>query len=309
MFDAKSLLNMVLGAGQQGGAAGGVGGMIGNVLSGLQNQAGQAGQGAAGGLSGMMGQVLGGLQGRAQDAAQGAQNMAGGMAGDMNAAIAQAKEAVQTGNYAGLAEQAKQMLQNNAGGILAGGLAGLALGTKGGRSILGTAAKLGGLALVGGLAYKAYQNYYNSQPVAQPGDPVLAAPKGSGYAEGDADDNERALIMVRSMVAAAYADGVIDAAEKARIMGNLTQAGLNDEAAAFLEDELANPMDPATLAGLSTSAELTVQIYTAARLAIDPDTQEEQAFLADLAAALQLDANLVAHIDAAAASVIQSQAA
>jgi uncharacterized membrane protein YebE (DUF533 family) len=312
MFDAKSLLNMVMGAGQQGGAAGGVGGMIGNVLSGLQSQAGQAGQaaqGAAGGLSGMVGQVLGGLQGRAQDAAQGAQNMAGGMAGDMNAAIAQAKEAVQTGNYAGLAEQAKQMLQNNAGGILAGGLAGLALGTRGGRSILGSAAKLGGIALVGGLAYKAYQNYYNSQPVAQPGDPVLAAPKGSGYAEGDADDNQRALIMVRSMVAAAYADGVIDNAEKARIMGNLTQAGLNDEAAAFLEHELANPMAPGDLAGLSTSAELTVQIYTAARLAIDPDTQEEQDFLAELAGALQLDANLVAHIDAAAASVIQSQAA
>lgn len=312
MFDAKSLLNMVLGASQQGGAAGGVGGMIGNVLSGLQNQAGQAGQtaqGAAGGLSGMVGQVLGGLQGRAQDAAQGAQTMAGGMAGDMNAAIAQAREAIQTGNYAGLADQAKQMLQNNAGGILAGGLAGLALGTKGGRSILGTAAKLGGLALVGGLAYKAYQSYYNSQPLAAPGEPVLAAPQGSGYAEGDADDNQRALVMVRAMVAAAYADGEIDAAEKARIMGNLQQAGLNDEAAAFLDEELANPMDPAGLAGLSTSAEMTVQIYTAARLAIDPDTQEEQDFLAELASALQLDPNLVTHIDAAAASVVQSQRA
>jgi uncharacterized membrane protein YebE (DUF533 family) len=296
MFDAKSLLNMVLGAGQQAGqgAQGGIGGMIGNVLSGIQNQAGQA---------------AGGLQGRAQEMAQGAQNMAGGMAGDMNAAIAQAKEAIQSGNYAGLADQAKQMLQNNAGGILAGGLAGLALGTKGGRSILGTAVKLGGVALVGGLAYKAYQNYYNSKPLAGPGEAVLAAPQGSGYAEGDADDNERALTMVRSMVAAAYADGVIDKAEKARIMGNLQQAGLDDEAKAFLQQELANPMSPADLAGLSTSAEMTVQIYTAARLAIDPDTQEEQDFLAELAGALQLDPALVSHIDAAAASVVQSRTA
>jgi uncharacterized membrane protein YebE (DUF533 family) len=301
MFDAKSLLNMVLGAGQQAGQGaqgglgqGGLGGMIGNVLSGLQNQAGQA---------------AGGLQGRAQDMAQGAQSMAGGMAGDMNAAISQAKQAIQTGNYAGLAEQAKQLLQNNAGGILAGGLAGLALGTKGGRSILGTAAKLGGVALVGGLAYKAYQNYYNSKPLAAPGEPVLAAPQGSGYAEGDADDNDRALVMVRSMVAAAYADGEIDDAEKARILGNLQQAGLDDEARSFLDHELANPMDTASLAALSTSAEMTVQIYTAARLAIDPDTQEEQAFLAELAGALQLDPSLVAHIDAAAASVVQSQAA
>jgi uncharacterized membrane protein YebE (DUF533 family) len=283
MFDAKSLLNMVMGAGQQPGQAGGLGGMVGQVLS--------------------------GLQGKAQDAAQGAQSMVGGMTGDMNAAIAQAKEAIQTGNYAGLADQAKQLLQSNAGGLLAGGLAGLALGTRSGRSILGTAAKLGGLALVGGLAYKAYQNYYNSKPLAAPGEPVLAAPKGTGYAEGDADDNERALVMVRSMVAAAYADGEIDAAEKARIVGNLQQAGLNDEAAAFLDHELANPMDPASLAGLSTSAEMTVQIYTAARLAIDPDTEAEHNFLSELAGALGLDPALVSHIDAAAASVVQTQGA
>jgi uncharacterized membrane protein YebE (DUF533 family) len=312
MFDAKSLLNMVLGAGQQaGGQAGGLGGIVGSVLSGLQGQAGQAGQaaqGAAGGLAGMAGSLLGGLQGKAQEMAQGAQGMAQGAGANMSDAMAQAQEAIRTGNYAGLTEQAKAFLQNNAGGLALGGLAGLALGTKGGRSILGSAAKLGGLALVGGLAYKAYQSYYNSKPLAAPGEPVLAAPQGSGYAEGDSDDNERALVMVRAMVAAAYADGEIDEAEKARIVGNLTQAGLNDEAASFLDHELANPMDAASLAGLSTSAEMTVQIYTAARLAIDPDTADEQQFLADLAGSLQLDESLVAHIDAAAASVMAQNA-
>jgi uncharacterized membrane protein YebE (DUF533 family) len=315
MFDAKSLLNMVLGAGQQsgqGGAQGGLGGMIGNVLSGIQGKAGeasQAAQGAAGGLADRAGQAFGGLQGKAQEMAQGAQGMAGNMAGDMNAAIARAKEAVQTGNYAGLAEQAKQMLQNNAGGILAGGLAGLALGTKGGRSILGTAVKLGGVALVGGLAYKAYQNYQQGKPLTSFGEPVAAAPQGSGFAEGDGDDQERALLMVRSMIAAAAADGIIDNAERSRIFSNLKQAGLDDEASSFLDNEFRNPLDAQGLVGMASTAEVAAQVYTAARLAIDPDTEEEQTFLADLAAGLGLEADLVAHIDAAAASVVQSQGA
>jgi uncharacterized membrane protein YebE (DUF533 family) len=311
MFDAKSLLNMVLGAGQQAGQQGGLGGMIGNVLGGLQGQAQQAGQsaqGAAGGLGGMLGNVLGGLQGKAQDAAAGAQNMAGGLQGNLNDAVAQAQEAIRTGNYAGLAEQAKGFLQGNAGGIALGGLAGLALGTKGGRSILGTAAKLGGVALVGGLAYKAYQNYQAGKPLASFGEPVLAAPTGSGYAEGDGDDNERALLMVRAMIVAAAADGEIDDTERARILGNLKQAGLDDEASGFLDQEFANPLDAAGLAQMSSSPEMAAQIYTAARLAVDPDMEEEQTFLADLASNLQLEAELVAHIDAAAASVMESQA-
>jgi uncharacterized membrane protein YebE (DUF533 family) len=315
MFDAKSLLNMVLGAGQQsaqGGGQSGLGGMIGNVLSGLQNQAGQAAQGAqgaAGGLSGMAGQVLGGLQDKAQEAAQGAKGVAGGVQANLNDAIAQAREAVQTGNYAGLAEQAKALLQNNAGGLLAGGLAGLALGTRGGRSILGTAAKLGGVALIGGLAYKAYQNYQTGRPLTSMGEPVAAAPQGSGFAEGDGDDQEKALLMLRAMIAAAAADGHIDNAERARIFGNLRQAGLEDEAAAYIEHEFANPLDAQGLVDLATTPEIAAQIYTAARLAIDPDTSEEETFLSSLASALALDPDLVAHIDAAAASVLASQSA
>jgi uncharacterized membrane protein YebE (DUF533 family) len=313
MFDAKSLLNMIMGAGQQAGqqgAQGGLGGMIGNVLGGLQGQAqqaGQAAQGAAGGLGGMMGSVLGGLQGKAQDAAQGAQTMAGGMGNDINDAVAKAKEAIQSGNYAGLADQAKSMLQNNAGGLLAGGLAGLVLGTGAGRSILGSAAKLGGVALVGGLAYKAYQNYQAGKPLASFGEPVLAAPAGSGFAEGDGDDNAKALLMVRAMIAAAAADGEIDDAERARIMGNLKQAGLDDEASGFLDEEFANPLDASGLVQMASTPEMAAQIYTAARLAVDPDTEGEQTFLADLASGLSLDTELVAHIDAAAASVMESQ--
>jgi len=307
MFDAKSLLNMVLGAGQQGGQQagqqGGLGGMLGSVLSGLQNQGGQ-GLGAQGGLGGL----LSGLQNRAQGAVESAQGASGGLPTNVADALAQAQEAVRTGNYAALTEQAKGFLQGNAGGLLLGGLAGLTLGTSGGRSLLGTAAKLGGVALVGGLAYKAYQNYQQGRPLAAFGEPVAPAPQGSGFAEGDGDDQDRALLMVRAMIAAAAADGVVDDAERARITGNLAQAGLSDEAAGFLDQEFANPLDAAGLAELSSGPEHAAQIYTAARLAIDPDQDSEQAFLADLASGLGLDQELTAHIDAAAASVTAQSA-
>ncbi len=45
----------------------------------------------------------------------------------------------------------------------AGGLGAVVLGTKTGRSAAMGAAKLGALALIGGLAYKAYQNYSAGQ--------------------------------------------------------------------------------------------------------------------------------------------------
>ena len=45
------------------------------------------------------------------------------------------------------------------------------------------------------------------------------------------------------------------------------------------------------------------QVYAAARVAIDPDSIQEREFLRQLAEALDLDAQLRAHIDEAAAGV------
>ncbi len=281
MFDAKSLLSMVMGAGQQ------------------MSQGGQGG---------MLGNLLGGLQQKPSDAGTAVQNTPGQTGLNLQDAMAQARQAIQTGNYAGLAEQAKALIGNNAGGLMTGGLAGLALGSKSGRSLLGTAATLGGVALVGGLAYKAFQNYQAGKPLTQIGEPVVAAPQGSGYAEGDSNDQEKALLMLRAMIAAAASDGEIDAVEHQRILGNLKQAGLDDEAAAFIDEEMGSPLDAASLATLSTSPEMGAQIYTAARLAVDPDQKAERTFLRTLAANLDLEPELVAHIDAAAVSVMQSAA-
>ena len=124
-----------------------------------------------------------------------------------------------------------------------------------------------------------------------------------GLTADTANDNSTAVLLIRAMIAAATSDGVVDDAERALIVGNLQQIGLDPAAAGFLDEAFANPYTPADLANDTSSPEVATQVYTAARLTIDPNKASERAFLAKLSTALGLDAELVAHIDAAAESV------
>ncbi len=275
---------------------GGLADVIGGVLSQLQGQAGQGG--AAGGLGGLLGSLFGqatqGLQGAARQTGAGPaiddvlRNLTGGKgAGDL---LAQAQEAI------------RQTPQASA--AVAGTLGTLFLGTKAGRGLAVDAAKLGGLALIGGLAYQAWQNYQQGKPPISLGAPqeVAAPPASSSFgASGDAArDNARAQALLQAMIAAACADGAVDAQERAMIVGNLQAIGMDPEAARFLDAQFAHPATPAQLAEAADGPEAAIQIYTAARLTIDPDRPSEQLFLSKLSQELGLDAPLVAQIDAAA---------
>ncbi|MCA3636871.1 MAG: tellurite resistance TerB family protein [Methylobacterium sp.] len=280
MFDARKLLDALVSAGSQGGGQKQLGGMLGQVAS-------MAGQ--------VLNQATGGVR-------QGATEI-----NQQTGATQKASDFLRrtTGqNPADLVARAKDLAAKNpvATGVAIGGLAAVLLGTGAGRKIAGSAARMGGMALVGGLAYKALQNYQAGKPlldlqnVAQDLQQPRALPPPS-------TDNEQALRLVRAMVAAASSDGIVDETERQAIVGNLKAAGIEAEAAQFLESEFANPADPVTLAQGITNPEEAAQVYAAARLAIDPDTADEQAFLKALAGELQLDPSLVAHIDAAASNV------
>jgi hypothetical protein len=98
-----------------------------------------------------------------------------------------------------------------AGGLAGGSLTGLLSGKKGkkARKLAGSAAKLGGVALVGGLAYKAWQSYQQGR---QPEAPAAIEPPPSGSAflpaAGDVQgDMSLGLLLARAMIAAAKADG------------------------------------------------------------------------------------------------------
>jgi uncharacterized membrane protein YebE (DUF533 family) len=291
MFNAKSLLDALVNAGSQAGAQGGQAGGLGGVLGNLAQQVQQPG-----GLAGMAGQIFGQATQGVQDAAR-------------NTGVQQGATDI-VGRFSGgktpeqLIEQAKGMLGGNqlAAGAVLGGLGALIFGTSAGRSLAGSAAKMGGLALIGGLAYKAYQNYQAGKPLlGADQQAALPAPAGSGF-EPEAAKNEHALVFIRAMIAASASDGHIDDAERNAILGGLREAGLDAEANEWLANELANPASVDTLVEGAESPELAAQIYTAARIAINPDTPAEKDFLAGLAGSLGLDAELVANIDAAASA-------
>ena len=208
------------------------------------------------------------------------------------------------------------------------GVAGLFLTSRRTRGITGSG-KLGSLALLGGLAYKAYQNYRDGKPLVDvtPPEPApqsqaatspqpasgsshdkvsqelaeLGIPEASGFHPVSQTEDD-ALLYLRAMVAAAAADGQIDAAERARIAQGMRQAGIDEEATRWLESELAAPADVEELAAGVGTPEKAAQVYTAARLAIDPDSIQERTFLTNLAQALDLDQRLRDQIDATAAA-------
>ncbi len=276
-------------------------GGLGDILGRLQEQLGgrQGGQpGQGGGLMDILGQVLGQAT---QGVKEGAQRVdeATGASGHARDALGRA-----TGQTPeDILRKVQEWVAENkvAAGVGAGSLGAIVLGTKTGRSLAGGAAKLGGLALIAGLAYKALQNYQAGRPLLTGGEKadIVEAPRGSGF-ETNAISNDAATVYLRGMIAAAAADGRIDAKEHAQLLGGLKQMGLDAEAEEFLANELNNPATvEALVAGVSTQ-EQAVQLFTAARVAIDLDSQEEHEFLVSLANGLNLEPQLVQHIDATA---------
>lgn len=187
-------------------------------------------------------------------------------------------------------------------------LAGLLLSGKG-RKLGGSALKIGGMAAIAGLAYKAYSDYQKGQqPQATPAarEPeLLPAPSDTPFNPTRAPQGEDAfaLTIVRAMIAAARADGHIDEAERAKIGGRIGGAGIDDEAEQFLLAELDKPVNLDDIVREAQSEEQRVEIYTAARLTIDPETRAERGFLDQLAGRLNLPDALVDHIEANVASV------
>jgi uncharacterized membrane protein YebE (DUF533 family) len=197
------------------------------------------------------------------------------------------------------AGQMTQMAKDNP--LKTGALAAVLLGTGTGRQVAGSALKLGGLAAIAGLGYQAYKNYQaGAQPAAQPTQAppeLLPPPSGSAFEPGRVSD-DFALILVRAMIAASRADGHIDDAERARIIDKLAVSGLSQDATAFLDNELANPVDLDGIVAAAVTEEQKVELYTASRLAIEPDSRAERGYLDLLAGRLKLADGLVDHIEA-----------
>ncbi|MDX1974830.1 MAG: DUF533 domain-containing protein [Rickettsiales bacterium] len=202
--------------------------------------------------------------------------------------------------------------KNFAAGLLTGGVATSLLG--GGKDTVETVAKVGGLALLGTLAYKAFGNY--QQQKAAGGNPSVVnavkhsatgmATQASSLISGLLSGNqspaaflpapatasanpELPLAIIRAMIAAAKADGHMDATESQKIMGQLESVGIGAQEKALLMQEMANTQDVSSIAAAAKTPEEAAQIYLAALLVCDSQCAREQDYLASLAKALKLE--------------------
>ena len=198
------------------------------------------------------------------------------------------------------------------GGLAAGSLLSLILGSRGGRSAGGSLMKAGGLAVLASVAFKAYQDWQTKQApgASQPGNLPSQPPAGSGFhleEEKDKEGHEMGLALVRAMISAAKSDGHLDGEESTRIQEQIQQLGLGNEEKGFLLDMMGKPADAAAIARLPKTKEQAAELYVASRVAIgDADTPEEKAYLDRLVALMDLPADLVTHLDAHIGAVRQT---
>ena len=192
-------------------------------------------------------------------------------------------------------EQSTGMSRGRAGGL--GALLGGLLGTGGGvGGMAGGAVKGGALAMLGTLAWNAYQQYQAGRPSDAADAARIAPPPPEAAQAMTAPETEK--LVLRAMLMAARADGHLDQAEADRILARAGADGSDAEDRAFLDAEMATPVDPEALAVGVSRPDVAMEVYLAALTAIEVDSEAETRFLRDLAGALGLERTAVARLHA-----------
>lgn len=175
-------------------------------------------------------------------------------------------------------------LKSLGAGAVGGGLVSLLMGSKKskklGKKVGKNALKIGGVAALGALAYKVYNDYQSKNP-----DGSNQAIQQDSF---DSSDNIHSELIIKAMIAAAKADGHVDQQEMERIESTLKQAGADQQLQSLLHVELNKPLDPVEVARLAQSPQQASEIYLASLIVVDEQNFMEKAYLQELAKQLQL---------------------
>ena len=102
------------------------------------------------------------------------------------------------------------------------------------------------------------------------------------------------ILLIRSMIAAAYADGSLDEMERTNILEKLSE--LSEEDRQFILKELERPISMDDIIAAVNTPALAQQVYAVSLMAIVPDTQAEYDYLKTLAKRLYLSDTMVERI-------------
>ena len=184
------------------------------------------------------------------------------------------------------------MLKNLGVGAAAGGLLALLVGTKSGRKMLSPAVKLGSLGALGAVGYKVYTEWQKRNELTESGIPIanLAGPA----------VNDRSVAILRAMIMAAQADGVVDDDEKEKIAQQIDSTGFSADVRDLLIPELEKPVDLQSLAAAADSKAAAVEMYLASLTVVDVQNDDERSYLDRLSAALEIEPLLQRELELAA---------
>jgi Protein of unknown function (DUF533) len=132
-------------------------------------------------------------------------------------------------------------------------------------------------------------------PPPQPGGSVSAPPppplpKSIGSESVDTGKTgQEAVLLIRAMIAAANADGVIDEEERNRILKKFETADLSDQEHSFIVKELLSPAGLEDIVAQVKSPEMAKKVYSVSLLAIEVDTDAEHTYMNTLARQMNLN--------------------
>jgi uncharacterized membrane protein YebE (DUF533 family) len=174
-------------------------------------------------------------------------------------------------------------------GAISGGALGLLLGKHKTTRKLAT---YGGLAAIGVMAYRAYGEYKQQQGGFAAG----ATPQTVDRLPPPQVELHSQAILI-ALVAAAKADGHIDARERQVIEGEFARLGTDHDMQQWLHAELEKPLDPVEVARAGSTPEIASEMYLASLMVADEQSFMERAYLDELAKQLKLDPSLKAQLE------------
>ncbi|UJJ32968.1 tellurite resistance TerB family protein [Halopseudomonas maritima] len=192
---------------------------------------------------------------------------------------------------AGGASQLGSLLSGAGGGALAAGAVGLLLGNKKARKMGGKAAKYGGMAALGVVAFKAWQQWQQNNANAPQGQPQTV----DRLPASQQEPHSHAIL--RALIGAAKADGHIDDRERELIDAEVAKLTNDPQTLQWFDAELRKPLDPAEVARAAQTPEMAAEMYLASLLVVDEQSFMEKAYLQELSSQLKLDPQLMAELD------------
>jgi uncharacterized membrane protein YebE (DUF533 family) len=244
-----------------------VGGLLQKGLSGQTHRRLESGvreTERGGGADDMLQSLLGGRSGSGG---------AGGGAGGGNDLMAMAREFLNKEQAGGMSGAKIGGLGALAGGLLGGGLGG--------------AAKGGAMAILGTLALQAWREHQ-----AGPDSGAVAAEPTTDEVDALTNPQTERLVL-RAMIGAAQVDGRVSPAEMDKILGQMHDGEVTEDERRAARAEVERPVDVEALGAEVSRPEVATEIYLAALMAVDIDTEAERDYFRRLGSALRLEPGVI----------------